>query len=486
MPATDAARIEWVGKTGVTRFRLQIASDEQFSNVIFDGVVDGSEYLARDLEPGHYYWRVAPAKSPGRQFLKVAQFEVRSVRAEKPPPSFSVSPSSGPLAPGWFTTTGEISTPIAAQLRTESDLDFIGVNSEGTVYALDGLRGIALWTARYHLSLKHGVKSSPIGRQFVPLIVSGTLTGTNHGPLIVVAYEKGLRALEAATGREVWSSELPGIVGGLAADITGGAEPVLYLADDSRDQLVGLNARTGSVESVSKLSGKPVGAPVLLATKNSHLLLLPLDGGQIDVIKDGGQYVRSVKTGSAITTSPVIVETSRGVLMLVGTKDGLAAFDATEFQPLGRIAVEKDFPIGSLSVSDEDRDGRADIVVMVTNLGRVSAASLSDGKIKWFVEGFDLAAAATFVDLNGDGRLELILPGKNSFAIGLSGDDGSKIWESPSVDPSNSNVGLPVRTRRLATATMKDGRVVIVGNDASSMGLRAIELPRVVATPAQK
>jgi putative pyrroloquinoline-quinone binding quinoprotein len=485
--APRAERIVWVGKAGVKRFRLQIANDKQFNDVMFDGLVAGSEYVARDLDPGHYYWRVAPAESTRRQFLKVAQFEVKPATPDKQPAPLTASPITHAVAPGWFVTTGEIAAPVAAQLRRGADPDFLGVNSEGTVYALDGLRGVALWTARYTLDAKRGSKPSLPIRLFLPLIVDGIVSDANSDSLVIVAFQKGLRALESSTGQEFWSTALNGsIVGGLAADVNPKAGPELYLSDERQERLIILDAITGNVQSMSKLSGKPVGAPVLVTAKNSPVLLIPLVAGAIDVRKNDGAHVQTIKLGSAMTTPPIVVETARGLLILVGTTGGLAAFDANSFQPLGRFAIENDYPVGSLSMTDLDGDNKADIAVIITNLGRVANVKLSDGTIQWIVEGFGLANAAAFADMDGDGRPDLLLPGSKSFAVGLSRDDGSKIWESPPTDSSNPGPRSPMRTRRLAAATMKDGRVMIVGNDPSSVGLRAIELPKSVAAPAPK
>lgn len=482
-PQTE--RIAWTGQTGVKRFRLQIANDEQFNDVMFDGLVTGSEYVARDLVPGRYYWRVASADSPSLQFLKVAQFEIKPKNEGKQPPPVSASSPVPVIAPGWFVTTGEISTPIAAQLRKGSDLDFIGVNSEGTVYALDGSRGIALWTAPYKLAAKRSGRQLLPLRQFVPIIVNGIGSGVDSDSLAIVSFEKGLRALEGSTGRQVWSTEFTrSIVGGLVADMDAKAGPEVYLSDERQDQLVILDARTGSVQSVTKLSGKPVGAPVLLSNKTARLLLIPLNGGAIDVRKSDGEHFRTIRTGSTVTAPPIVVQTSRGVLMLVGTKDGLAAFDGNSFAPLGRFAIENDYPIGSLSMTDLDGDNTADIAVVLTNRGRVANVNLSDGTIRWIVEGFSLANAVAFADVDKDGRPDLLLPGNKSFAVGLSRDDGSRIWESPATDAAGLTSRSPSRTRRLATATMKDGRVMIVGNDPSSTGLRAIELAKGEAAPA--
>ena|ERR1041385_868435 len=50
----------WVRRAGVSRYRLQLARDSGFSDIVFDRVVQGSESELSDLEAGRYFWRVAP------------------------------------------------------------------------------------------------------------------------------------------------------------------------------------------------------------------------------------------------------------------------------------------------------------------------------------------------------------------------------------------------------------------------------------------
>ena len=42
-------RLKWTKPAGVARYRLQIARDERFNDVLFDGIVSGDEYLVSDL-----------------------------------------------------------------------------------------------------------------------------------------------------------------------------------------------------------------------------------------------------------------------------------------------------------------------------------------------------------------------------------------------------------------------------------------------------
>lgn len=55
--------IEWNSRPGVIKYRLQIAADEKFQDVFFDGRVTGSRYLIKELPAGYYFWRVASADS---------------------------------------------------------------------------------------------------------------------------------------------------------------------------------------------------------------------------------------------------------------------------------------------------------------------------------------------------------------------------------------------------------------------------------------
>lgn len=68
--------IQWGKQKGVNKYRLQIADDEAFSNIFYDGPVMGERYMVTGLAPGYYYWRVAPAASQMSAFLKPVRFFV--------------------------------------------------------------------------------------------------------------------------------------------------------------------------------------------------------------------------------------------------------------------------------------------------------------------------------------------------------------------------------------------------------------------------
>ena len=68
--------IQWAKQNGVTKYRLQIASDENFHDIFFDGRVNGERYTANTLPPGYYFWRTAPADYSTGNFSKPVRFFV--------------------------------------------------------------------------------------------------------------------------------------------------------------------------------------------------------------------------------------------------------------------------------------------------------------------------------------------------------------------------------------------------------------------------
>ncbi len=68
--------IQWTKQKGVAKYRLQIASDENFRSIFFDGRVNGERYTVSGLPAGYYFWRAAPANFQAGQFSKPVRFFV--------------------------------------------------------------------------------------------------------------------------------------------------------------------------------------------------------------------------------------------------------------------------------------------------------------------------------------------------------------------------------------------------------------------------
>jgi hypothetical protein len=66
--------IRWNRQRGVNKYRLQIAADERFEDVFFDRRVIGDRYVVKELSPGYYFWRAAPAELQVGEFSRPIRF----------------------------------------------------------------------------------------------------------------------------------------------------------------------------------------------------------------------------------------------------------------------------------------------------------------------------------------------------------------------------------------------------------------------------
>lgn len=486
IPATTqagpTALIRWNLRTRARRFRLQLARDAKFTDIVFDRAVEGKEYLVTELPAGRYYWRVATATPETGTFSRPAPVEIAIQPASIPTPT--PRPTTTPQPPkvlspgdtGWRTATGDVAQPRVAPLRTANDLDLVGVNSDGMVYALDGSNGSALWTARFRPQAKRGEPTGNGGAlPFTPVILYSAARLAN----VIVAYDGGVRALNGATGREMWRTSLQGRASsGAAADVDGDGKIEIIIAQDNSPGLAILN-ELGKFVAEVKLDAAAIGAPLPFINNNERGLLLSLENGLIDMRSATGERIRAVKLDAKPTTPPLVVQGAQGMMLcLVGVEGNLIAINLSEMKPIGRIAAEDDAPRGTLSAVDLDGDGKQE-VVMITRLGRAVVINAVDGKIKWFALGASDAASAAFADVNGDATLDVLVAAGPSFAIALSGRDGSLIWKAEEAGGRTPARGTPVSVRGLVTATAGDGtRAFLVGSDPQRSGLRAVGLPQ--------
>jgi outer membrane protein assembly factor BamB len=363
-----------------------------------------------------------------------------------------------------------------AHLRAGQPLDLVAVNSEGTVFALEGATGAALWTTRF-----------VPGRQTVP--GAGASSGATFTPLIVpapqreasnvlVGFDGGVRLLEGETGRELWRALTKGrAAAGCVTELDGdtSAPEIAVTTDDAT--LYVLNSATGAALSQTKLDGEVIGVPIPFAHGAQRGVAMSLKGAQLDVRGAKGERINAVKFDVPFVTPPLVIVGPNGTLVIVGTEHGLLFLNG-DLRPLGRITTEGEAPRGRLAAADIDGDGAVD-VVMVTTRGRLAVIS-GEGKINWSAQGGRDAYMPVFADLNHDGYLDLITADEGVFMRGYSGRDGTPIWQADA-DPkpgAASSAGDEGRTlRSLVIAPDAAGVPFVVGGDYLRGALRAVALP---------
>src|SRR5437899_3340681 len=206
------AILRWDPRPGVSRYRLQLALDVGFADIVFDRVVTGNQRQIRELPPGKYFWRIAPLTKTLGEFSSARVIEVhRQTPPDKtrqtdnrenqsvdsrPPPANSIAAGGG-----WRTAVGDISYPVPAHLHSRDRLDIVAVNSEGVTFALDSGSGVSLWSARRPQRTSMRGNGVPIP----PLIVRARFGLDN----VIVMSGATVTEFEGVTGRELWHAALP-------------------------------------------------------------------------------------------------------------------------------------------------------------------------------------------------------------------------------------------------------------------------------------
>jgi outer membrane protein assembly factor BamB len=476
----SSLRLSWEGTPGVLRYRLQVSLDAQFTDLVFDRAVFGREYVVNNLPAGKYYWRVAPAAEETGTFSKPRIVDIpggaktinstdTQATGDKPPPSKT----------GWAAATGSVAHPLAFYLRNQDAPDVVGVNSEGMVYGIDATNGVALWTARFRPDAKRGEPTGNGGAQPFQPIALGANGGLQN---VLVAFEGGVRAIEGATGRELWRATLPGrAASAVAGDLNGDGTMEIAVFQDNPSGISFLDIGTGRVVAQEKLDALMVGAPATLNSKTEQGVLLALAGGTLDFRNAKGERVRSTKLDLQFTTPPLIVQTPQSTMGMIGTDHGLIAIDVSNLKPLWRVATEGDAPRGQLAAADLDNDGAPE-VVMITRRGRTVAVSTANGKIKWYANIANRAGIPLLTDLNGDGITDVLIASDASSMVGHDGRNGALIFGDTKT-AVNTTAGAADEGQTYQTCAYIPARAggnavpLVVCNDPAGGGLRADSLP---------
>jgi len=467
--ANTTVHLRWGVRPGVFRYRLQLANDSTFRDIVFDRVVNGNDATVDDLSPGRYFWRVASLTTKLGEFSSAGVVEVQA-------PGKAVGPTNNqskpPVVPtntikatgGWHTAVGDVSQLVIAHLHSADRFDVVGTNSDGVTYALDAATGVALWSARANIIGSGG--SAP----GAPLVIS-TRAGLAD---IAIFAGTSLSRIEGSTGRELWRANLP-------FPVTSGVvlgEAKLALIDNSLQRLMILDSRDGRLIAQANLPARVVRAPKAIPLQTGFILAY--DTGRVEIRNSGGVLLRSGDAGSAATTAPIFIRSASGELILVGTRDGLTAMTASELSPLGRVALANDAPRGVLMAQDLDGDGNVE-VIMNTFRGHVVAVNAKDGRILWDVASDAQAISFAFADINGDHVLDVFVAGGQSFAVALSGRDGSTLWkESPSLPIANH---VTAGDSRAVVAVPFGSGALLIGVETSRAGVRAVGFSRAEVRP---
>ena len=471
-------QLRWGARPGVTRYRLQLATDGSFSDIMFDRVVTGNEYKVEGLDPGRYFWRIAPLTNRRGDFSSAGVIEVsRIVPRPTPTPRPTIQSVKDPVKinptvprGGWRAAVGDIAHPVLAHLRSNTELDLVGINSDGVIYALEAKSGVALWsTGRRTANSKLVLPGS------ATVVLVRARSGLDN---VVALSATSVTAIEGSTGRELWKTTLPAAAFS-ATVVSGNHSQAILVIDNSLQRLFTLDAVNGNLQPQIKLPHRVVGAPVVLPGQSTGQIAIAYDTGQIEIRNMAGSLVRSGDAGSPATTPPLFIRGRGGDFILVGTRGGLTALTAGELKPVGMVAIKDDRPRGTLAAEDLDGDGSPE-VFMMTDRGRLIAVSGADGQPIWEAIVGNDAQSVAFAEVDADRVLDVVVAGGQGFALVLSGKDGSVVWKDKEQPVLAANHSVALASRSIIAMRYGAGTLLIAG-DPSRTGLRALEFPKPTA-----
>ena len=459
----------------MSRYRLQLSHDRNFADIVFDRVVNGLESEINDLDPGRYFWRVAPLNGRLGEFSSAGVIEVRPpptvVRTPLPAPKVDVPSKAIATTGGWRTAVGSISSAVPANLRSTDKIDLVLMSADGVVSALDATTGVAFWSSRV-AAQPNVPDAGPNGR----ILIAADRSGLGN---IVILRGTLVFLIEGQSGRELARSTLPApaAAGAIISDQTGSH---LVVIDNSRQRLFVLSTIGENTTTSLKLPARVIGTPMVFHDQGKAAFALAYDNGDIEIRDATGAVTRAANVNSFATTGPLFVRGRRSDLILVGTREGLTALTA-DLRPLGRMAIPNDAPRGTLVAQDLDGDGVAEII-MTTERRHLIAVSSTDGKILWDVAANDYGEKLAFADINGDHVLDIFTEAGQRFAVALSGRDGSVIWKDDEASVLATNHATAFESRGLVAVPFGTG-LLLIGAEPARTGLRAINFSKAEIRP---
>jgi outer membrane protein assembly factor BamB len=474
--------LHWGARPGVSRYRLQLAADSDFHDIVFDRIVKGTEININDLPSGKYFWRIAPLTKTLGEFSSAAPIDTTQAETTEPAlPSSSPPVGTVPSTPpstskaiatsgGWHAVVGDVARPVIAHLRSRDTFDVVATNANGVTLALDSATGIGFWSTRRTFS-----KDVPVLPTTPPLIVPSP-SGLDD----VVVFD-GMVAirLEGKSGRELWRMPLS-TPPSSAVVVRDGANSILIVADSSLRYLSVLDVSSGKVISRIPLAARMAG-PVAGSLDKNGQFFIAYENGDIELRDKTGTVVRSGSAASPATSGPLVVKARRDNvakrqdMILVDTKEGLTGITAGDLKALGRVTGKEELSRGNLMAVDLDGDGESEVLVS-TQDGFLLAIRSDNGKMVWSTTVSEPPQAMAFADLDGDNVLDVIMTTSRSFAIALSGKDGSPLWKDAEAADAVANHANAFPIRGIAVAPLNSG-IVVIATDAAHTGLRAIEFP---------
>lgn len=226
-------------------------------------------------------------------------------------------------------------------------------------------------------------------------------------------------ALDQATGREIWKSDVGRVRIGVGA-----GQNFAFVSND-RGELLALNLSDGQVAWKQKMSGNAISIPV---AKNNTVVVRTISGAVLAFDASTGNtkwtysivhpdIVLSGGASALFVDDVVLIPTDRGQVGALDLDTGRVLWGKTFPRPRG--------PNIRNNMSDVDANLIVDGGIIYASMlnGAVSAISLKDGRTLWESKVSSFTGMSLAQDM-------LYITDENSQLIAISVRDGAQLWTS--------------------------------------------------------
>jgi outer membrane protein assembly factor BamB len=418
--ASGVAMIRWQPLPLINRYRLQIASDQGFDDIVFDRAVTGTEFKLNGLPRRHYFWRIAPAVSETGRFVQFGQVawsdETQNLVKSSKRPSLSIVTS------GWKVVAQNSLNPFAIVAVKDEQRLLLASDLRGRIFAFDAETGEGKWSVSFNPSKSVKVAKPDITNR----PVAGAVASVGSLTVLLVPSAEGAKAFDTATGRMLWSLPLEHgfILDATVFDLNGrGADDFIITTNEPSVKVV--EANSGAVVSDIKLAARPFAPPVAYRRGPNGEFALALAGGEVQVYNRQGALVRSADFGPGMDRRPFTIALAPDPMLLIGERGRLAALDVATLKQVWTVEIAGGQPAGGLAQVASISDSGGMIIVSATD-GRIAKLDVKTGKSLWETSISPGAEVAIVSDVDHDNQIDVITVSAAQCLTVISGQDGAE------------------------------------------------------------
>ncbi len=296
-----------------------------------------------------------------------------------------------------FDTGGEIWGSVAY-----ADLDLDGLGEIVVTSKSKHLYAINVNGVLFDYNADQFLMGSPAignldGDEFLEIVVSGY---TSSGDVFVINHDGSANVIELNEK----------VLGGVSlVDLDGDDVDEIVVGTESNDMICIINDES-IIDTLFVGNDKFKASPSVLSFEDETIIMIGSHDNNFYAFSPSGEIMFSIETADEINSSASFLDAEQGVLAFFGSDDGnlYSVFSNGDIPQGWPVYIGE--KVGTVSFSDLDGDGSAEVVVPAGNQMHVLKQDGSNYNPLYFPvqTQFTLTSAPLIHDIDGDGDLELV------------------------------------------------------------------------------